>query len=140
MSYAVKVGTDGKCAAVEMPENADWRWYAGEIGCDHIEVVRPRGLDEPYVMIADEEGRLRDKPALNPIASWLYKTHEHGQPIVGDVLIVQEEWGEDGAELQGMALEIAEAERALLQCGWEISADPLDKIKIRLAGKAAQVF
>jgi hypothetical protein len=89
-----------------------------EIGCDCIEIVRPDGLKEPYVMIVDEEGLLKDKPRLNCIASYLYGTQNHGQPIVGKVLImktVETEEGEDIAWLDyGEALAIMNALDAIV--------------------------
>ena len=55
-----------------------------------IEIVHPKGLDRPYLLVIDEEGLLKDKPAVNFIGSYLYKTQEHGNPIVGEVLIMQD--------------------------------------------------
>ena len=57
-----------------------------------IEVARTKGLMNPFVMIVDEEGLLKNKE-LNIIGSLLYGTHRHGHPIVGDVLIMREEPG-----------------------------------------------
>lgn len=55
-----------------------------------IEIVRPGYLRRPYVMIVNEEGLLKDLP-INNTGSLLY-----GGPIVGDVLILQEGFNEDG--------------------------------------------
>ena len=70
---------------------------AGAIVNDQIEVVRPINLKRPYVLICAESGRLKDMP-LNLVASYLYGTHHHGNPIVGDVIIMRE----NGVDLVGL--------------------------------------
>ena len=70
---------------------------AGAIVNDHIEVVRPINLKRPYVMICAESGLLKNMP-LNYVASYLYGAHNHGNYIVGDVIIMRE----DGANLVGL--------------------------------------
>lgn len=55
-----------------------------------FEIVRPRGLQRPYVMICNESGLLEQLP-LNIIGSSLYGTPEHGAPIVGNIVIMKEE-------------------------------------------------
>lgn len=54
-----------------------------------IEHVLPVNLDPPYCLICNEEGLLKGLPA-NPIGSWLYGTQEHGQPVVGTVVIMKD--------------------------------------------------
>lgn len=70
---------------------------AGAIINDHIEIVRPINLKRPYVMICAESGLLKEMP-LNLIASYLYGMQHHGNPIVGDVIIMRE----DGVNLVGL--------------------------------------
>ena len=62
----------------------------GVIGCDWIELVEPEVLSENgNVMLIDEEGKLRrDRPSINCIASDLYCSDHHGDPIVGSAVIV----------------------------------------------------
>jgi len=62
----------------------------GVIGCDWIELVEPESLAENgHVMLIDEEGKLRpDQPSVNCIASDLYCSDHHGDPIVGSAVIV----------------------------------------------------
>lgn len=55
----------------------------------YIEIVRPRGMESPLCFICDEEGLLKDKD-INVFASFLYGTIDHGNPIVGDIVIMQE--------------------------------------------------
>lgn len=59
-----------------------------EVG-GYIEVVRPKYLPEGFCMVVDDEGRLKGS-AVNNIASVLYGTPEHGQPIVGNAVILRE--------------------------------------------------
>lgn len=59
-----------------------------EVG-GYIEVVHPKYLPEGLCMVVDDEGRLKDYP-VNNIASVLYGTPEHGQPIVGNAVILRE--------------------------------------------------
>lgn len=66
---------------------------AGEIVGGWIEIVRPRGLQRPYVMIVNEEFLLLDLPR-NEIGCYLYQTYDHGHPICGNFLILKEQ-GED---------------------------------------------
>lgn len=70
---------------------------AGAFVGGHIEIVRPRGLNRPYVMIVNEEFRLLGLPK-NEIGCYLYQTHLHGNPIQGNFLIIKEE----GPDLVGL--------------------------------------
>ncbi|MBQ4145437.1 MAG: DUF3846 domain-containing protein [Clostridia bacterium] len=54
----------------------------------YMENVYPKGLPEGYVMIVDEEGKLKGNP-INQVGSYLYQSHLHGDPIVGDVIILK---------------------------------------------------
>lgn len=54
----------------------------------YMEIVHPKRLDPPYVMIVDEEGLLKDLPE-NFVGCWLYETDKHGVPIVGKILIAK---------------------------------------------------
>lgn len=59
-----------------------------EVG-GRIEVVHPRELKAPLTMIVNEEGRLEGLPQ-NAFGSFLYGTPIHGEPIVGNIIILQE--------------------------------------------------
>ena len=54
-----------------------------------IEIVRPRLLKQPFCMIVDDEGLLKQKP-LNVVGSFLYETLSHGCPIVGTIVFMKE--------------------------------------------------
>lgn len=106
--YALKVTTKGEVLRVGMPADRKWKWYGQQIGADLVENVRPRGLEDPYMMLADEEGLLKEQPEVNGLASWLYETHKHGHPIVGDVLIVRSVETEEGGDIGGLSGEEAD--------------------------------
>lgn len=74
----------------------------GEAVGGYIEIVHPKRLNPPYCMVVNEEGLLHDLP-LNPYGSYLYGTDLHGNPIAGDIVILKEEWGNDGIDLAGLS-------------------------------------
>ena len=79
------------------------------IGCEWVEVVHPRRLSEQYAVLVDEEGLLKANPVFNEIASYLYEIEQHGQPIVGDAVIVRVVYDpEAGAGLEWLSPEEAE--------------------------------
>lgn len=53
-------------------------------------------------MLIDEEGLLKETPIPNMIGSYLYESDKHHNPIVGNILFVGEEWGEDGIDFCGI--------------------------------------
>ena len=67
----------------------------------YIEIVRPKYLPEGFCMVVNDEGLLRNLP-LNQIACFLYGTPEHGQPIVGNVVILREAFVDDGLDFVDM--------------------------------------
>lgn len=76
----------------------------GEAVGGTIELVRPRGLARPFVMIVNDEGLLLDLP-LNRLGSILYETHKHGSPIVGNIVIMKEGMTSSGPDIIGLDLE-----------------------------------
>lgn len=69
------------------------------IDTDIVERVRPMYLPEPYVMMIDENGLLRDNPVMNPVGSLLYGAYEHGNPIVGNIVFIRQDYGPEGPDL-----------------------------------------
>lgn len=69
------------------------------IGTDIVEKVSAKYLPEPYVMMVDEEGLLRDNPVMNPVGSLLYGAYEHGQPIVGNIVFMRLDYSPEGPDL-----------------------------------------
>jgi hypothetical protein len=77
----------------------EWEAIVDLIG-GFMEIIRngPGVLATPgIVMVVDEEGLLKRRP-YNVVASYLYGEALHGQPIVGDVLIIGEGMGPEGAD------------------------------------------
>ena len=68
-------------------------------GC--IEIVHPTGLDRPYVMIVNDEGLILGLP-LNITGSVLYGTPQHGQPIVGNIVIMKQGMTSSGPDIIGL--------------------------------------
>lgn len=67
----------------------------GEAVGGWIEVVRPVRLERPYCMIVNEEGALLNLP-MNSFGSFLYGTDYHGNPILGDIVLLKEGINSDG--------------------------------------------
>ena len=74
----------------------------------YIEHVNPARLRHPYCMIVNEEGRLLDLP-LNYVGSYFYGTDQHGEPIVGNIVIMKD--GYRGGEPDIVGLNDVEAEQ-----------------------------
>ena len=74
----------------------------------YIEHVKPARLRHPYCMIVNEEGRLLDLP-LNYVGSYFYGTDQHGEPIVGNIVIMKD--GYRGGEPDSVGLNDVEAEQ-----------------------------
>ena len=67
----------------------------GEAVGGWIEIVRPVHLEPPYCMIVNEEGALLNLP-MNMFGSFLYGTSYHGNPILGDIVLLKEGINSDG--------------------------------------------
>lgn len=84
---------------VPVSEKADLMEKAREvIGCEWLEAVHVDSLPEGFVMLIDEEGKLKDAWFPNVLASYLYHTDRHGDWIAGNALIVKERETEEGIE------------------------------------------
>lgn len=102
----VKVTTDNSISIVDVSKNPGEYIYsriAHEIGCSVIEIVRPQGLEYPFMMIVDGEGLLVDRPIINPIGSYLYRYQEHRNPIVGHLVIAKEVMTDEGPDIGGLS-------------------------------------
>lgn len=97
------------------------------IGCDWIELVEADLLaKDGLLMMIDEEGKLRPGGALiNATASALYGTAQHGDPIMGNAVIVR---------TTGENLELLTAEEA------ERLAARMEAIRDRALQKIAEAF
>lgn len=80
---------------VRYAEDVDLLRYCQQAVKGHIEIVYPKGLERPYLMVVNDEGRLRNME-INPVASYLYGTQDHGEPIVGPAMILKQIMTDDG--------------------------------------------
>lgn len=128
--YAVKLSTQLDIEIVEKrPDQGLLDFCYQNIGCQYVETVHPRYLQEPYILMIDEEGRLKDKPMVNFIASYLYGTHEHRQPIVGNALVMKLGMTDEGPDI--MPLDEAEA-RQVEESMMKISDIAYRKVRVRV--------
>ena len=85
-----------KLLECDEPDSEIFQIARDVIGCEWIEIVeiKSRGNDQ-HVLLIDEEGKLKPGMALiNCIASHLYESEKHGDPIVGTAMIAKKD-GED---------------------------------------------
>ncbi len=78
----------------------------GEVVGGYIEVVHPMGLPVPYCMIVNEEGLLMGLPE-NALGCALYYTWRHGNPIVGNIVVMKEEFRNGDRDITGLSDEEA---------------------------------
>ena len=102
MKHIIICRTNGTIEDMGLTEDHEFSWYAEQIGAEFVELVHARGLEVPYVFLCDEEGKLKDHPVINFLGSWLYETHKHGEPVVGDILILKEVMKHGERDLDGM--------------------------------------
>lgn len=108
MPKAIKLRTDGHIEIIDVPQKKSLLdWFYIQLQCGMIENVYPRGLEDPYMMVVDEEALLKDCPVINYLASWLYETQKHGHPICGTVLVMQRVLTHDGPDIGGIPEEEA---------------------------------
>lgn len=120
MMKLIKISTDMELSIHDFPDgnhskqNRELRELIGN-GCNLYEHVMPERLytdlkmknrpnkipGQCVSMLIDEEGRLK-RNVPNLIGSYLYKTDEHGEPIMGNILFVGEEWTGDGIDFCGI--------------------------------------
>ena len=104
MDYVIKLNSDNTIEIIEFPEGREFSWYSEQIGCEWIEIVRPKY--SKYVLIVDEEGKLKDNH-INLFASSMYGTFEHGDPIVGTCILMKEDFVDGEPDLVGMTYDEA---------------------------------
>lgn len=81
MKNFVFINTQGGVEKVSLTDDDAMREKIG----GWLEIVNPKGLIG-YCLIVDEEGLLKEKEC-NYFGSYWYGFFEHGQPIVGDILV-----------------------------------------------------
>lgn len=98
--YAVLLTDEQEVKILECdPQEEMFSIARATLGCDWIELVEPESLSkDSCLMLIDEEGKLHDDVKyINCIASDLYGSERHGDPIVGGAMIVKA--GDDRLEL-----------------------------------------
>ena len=108
MNHVVICRTNGCIEDMTMTEDHDCEWYSKQIGASIFQPVYPKGLKEPYLFLCDEEGLMKEKPIINFLGSWMYGTQEHGEPIVGDIMIVKQVMTPEGPDFDGMPADEAD--------------------------------
>ena len=100
--------TEKGTVSEEMPfdKEAGLDFYYQNLDCDTIDIVEAHGLAEfpelkNLCLVCDDEGIFKGCK-LNGIASLLYGFMEHGQPLVGHVMVCKSEYTDDGIETIGM--------------------------------------
>lgn len=100
---AILITTDNVISVVNLNTELPLHRAIGKvIGCDYIEVVRPKGLVSPLCMIVDEEGLLKETKFLNLTGSLLYGFQIHGQPIIGNIVIMKEGYTNGEPDIVGL--------------------------------------
>lgn len=115
----IRITTDNQISVHEYPEgnfseqNAIIREHIGP-KCELYEGVRPRRLYKELgasatinggvSMLVDEEGLFHDLD-MNMVGSWLYECDKHGNPIMGNILIVGTMWFGSGVSYCGISEE-----------------------------------
>lgn len=110
-TYAIRfkleeVADGNLCCSVDVIEKKPGLdFYYKAIECTTIDIVPAYGLDGKtgnlsLCMVVDDEGVLCGKP-INYPASILYGTREHGQPLVGDVLVCKDVETPEGINTEG---------------------------------------
>lgn len=123
----IRISTELELSVHEFPkedygtQNNELRKLIGD-KCDLYEHVMPKRLyTELHIsnrpsntpgqcvsMLIDEEGLVKDGMTPNIVGSYLYETDKHGTPIMGNILLVGEEWGDDGIDFCGIEKSVFE--------------------------------
>jgi len=81
----------------------------------YIEIVHPIHLEPPFVLVCNDEGKIRDLPR-NRACSLLYGYAEHGIPMEGNIILMKEGFYQDEPDIVGLTdAEISEMTEKLLQ-------------------------
>lgn len=88
---------------LELKEATTLKTFAKEIGCDICERFYSfKENMKDYCFWCDEEGLFKDTPKLNLMASYYHGMKEHGQPIVGKVIIARDKVTKDDIKIAGL--------------------------------------
>ena len=70
----------------------------------YMEHVIPTWLPEPYCLLINDEGKLRGLP-VNEVGSIWYGSHLHGDPIVGNIIVMMDGYKDGERDIVGMTPE-----------------------------------
>lgn len=86
---ALQITTDGKITEVKPSDGKIFtlKEFYKHTNCDIVEFVY---LPNDKIMVCDEEGRLRQHPKINSLATLVSYRGKNFMPICGDVLIINQ--------------------------------------------------
>lgn len=100
---AILLKETGEIEVINVPtENKGLQFYYQNINCDLITIVNAMYLGKKYSLVADDEGLLKAEPKVNMLASILYGYLQHGQYLVGNVLVMKDEFTDEGLDTVGL--------------------------------------
>lgn len=102
MKQVIRCRVNGEVETIDLPDIRQWEWYSEQIDVRIVQHVRGVNLKHPYAFLCDEEGLLKKHPTVNFIGSYFYGTQDHGEPIVGDILIVKDIQTAEGYDFGGL--------------------------------------
>ena len=97
----IVITTENEMSVREFSEDRPLHNELGEVVGGWIEHVHPRLLPPPYCMIVNEEGLLLQLP-MNLIGSALYGTGSHGNPIVGNIVLLKDGYRDGEPDIVGL--------------------------------------
>lgn len=101
---AIKLFASGLVEVTTLPEaEHTFERMQKAIGCDLVD-IQSCALEQlkDYCLVFDEEFLLKEKPVINPVASYFYGLQHHGQPLCGNVLIMKDKFTDEGLETTGL--------------------------------------
>lgn len=92
----VHIMTDGTVQPVTTQPGHAFQEFTRITGIEWTEFVYTQ--EKGIIVVCDEMGLLKKDSKINPLASYLYGTHKHGHPIVGDVILMKPVMTSDGPD------------------------------------------
>lgn len=95
----IRLSDRGQIEVVKREENESvLHFCCRAIGCGTIDIVSAGRLNKKFCMVVDDEGLFAAEPALNVLASYFYGMCEHGQPIVGNAVLLRNVKTDEGMD------------------------------------------
>lgn len=99
---AILLKETGEIEVIDVPEDKGLQFYYQNINCELITIVNAMYLGKKYSLVADDEGLLQAEPKVNMLASILYGYLQHGEYLVGNVLVMKDEFTDEGLDTVGL--------------------------------------